>query len=1135
MTVRPSANYVLLLGLLGLLCHDPTLSFAVDRSKFRTCAQTSFCRRHRNGHSESLYKYKLTEWKFHEHPDANADEQGGGAAASGGKEEGEIGADGSEPDADAGDGSAAAASAGGGIWNSVVSRVLGSGSKKSDGPLDPYVRGPTASLTATLVNTSPTTSTGDGESLNLEVRLHSDGVARVRVTERYGTAGTKYEAARWTSDELILNEKEMVGAADAEVLTASANGDVLSELVGKVFTPSPDQSQADMDNYVGLRYGNADHVLLLRMEPFSFYLFRRSGDASSFDTPIVAVGERGLAHFEIRRAKEGDEAGAAAGEDGANSDAVLMDDDDYIPPDEDEEGGEEENKAADEPEDKHGGKEIVGYWEDGLAIYADGTREERPAQDEAEVEHRKPLEEQSPDLDREGLWEESFGGHTDSKPYGPMSVGMDIKFPGSSHIFGLPEHASSTVLQTTHGPEAKYHEPFRLYNLDVFEYELDETMALYGEIPVIISQSLSGGTAGIFWFNPTETFVDVYSPDDGISDAAGHAGTTTHFMSESGIMDLFLLPGPDPHSLYEQYGRLTGRVSLPPMFSLGYHQCRWNYRDEPDVYAVHAKFEELDYPYDVLWLDIEHTDGKRYFTWDHNTFPNPVDMMKKLDSQGRRMVTIIDPHIKRDNNYYIHKEATAKGLYIKDKSGTKDFDGWCWPGSSSYLDFTADKVRSWWADQFAYDRYKGSTPALLTWNDMNEPSVFNGPEVSMQKDLRNLAGVEHREWHNLYGLLFHRATASGLIRRNPDKNIRPFVLSRSFFAGSQRYGAIWTGDNAAEWSHLEAAAPMLLSLNVGALSFVGADVGGFFGDPDAELMTRWMQAGAYTPFFRGHAHHDSKRREPWMFGDETMIRLRKAAMARYALLPFWYTIFREASVSGMPVMRTMWMEYSRIEALFATDDQYLLGSDLLVKPVTGAGVTQSTVLFPTADAWYDVDTMERVAAEGQKDGVLSITVDSDIDKIPVYQRGGSIIPRKLRLRRSARLMKADPYTLYVALDGSGKAQGSLYMDDEETFAHEWSGAYGLSAFSIDLQNNSGTMKNEVEVGAAWKDDNTWQALVGGRSIERIIIMGLSRSPKEIKADGTDSVQFEFDAATKILIIKQPGVSALANWSLGFEF
>jgi alpha 1,3-glucosidase len=173
----------------------------------------------------------------------------------------------------------------------------------------------------------------------------------------------------------------------------------------------------------------------------------------------------------------------------------------------------------------------------------------------------------------------------------------------------------------------------------------------------------------------------------------------------------------------------------------------------------------------------------------------------------------------------------------------------------------------------------------------------------MQKDLLNLNKVEHREWHNLYGMLFQRSTAEGLTQRNANANVRPFVLSRSFFAGSQRYGAIWTGDNAAEWSHLQIASPMLLGLNVGALSFVGADVGGFFGNSDAELMTRWMQAGAYHPFFRGHAHHDAKRREPWMFGDETMVRLRHAAMARYALLPFWYTVFWQAGVSGMPVMR----------------------------------------------------------------------------------------------------------------------------------------------------------------------------------------------------------------------------------------
>jgi alpha 1,3-glucosidase len=165
--------------------------------------------------------------------------------------------------------------------------------------------------------------------------------------------------------------------------------------------------------------------------------------------------------------------------------------------------------------------------------------------------------------------------------------------------------------------------------------------------------------------------------------------------------------------------------------------------------------------------------------------------------------------------FAIHKEAAAKGYYIKNHDGA-DFDGWCWPGSSSYLDFTSPAVRAWWADRFSLSNYAGSSLDLYTWNDMNEPSVFNGPEVSMNKDAKNLAGIEHREWHNLYGLYMQSATATGLTIRDPKaRNAhkpRPFVLSRAFWAGSQRYGAIWTGDNAAKWDHLKVASPMLLSI-----------------------------------------------------------------------------------------------------------------------------------------------------------------------------------------------------------------------------------------------------------------------------------------------------------------------------------
>lgn len=263
-------------------------------------------------------------------------------------------------------------------------------------------------------------------------------------------------------------------------------------------------------------------------------------------------------------------------------------------------------------------------------------------------------------------------------------------------------------------------------------------------------------------------------------------------------------------------------------------------------------------------------------------------MQKGVAEVGRKLVTIVDPHIKRDDQYSVHHEATQKGLYIKTKDGKQDFDGWCWPGSSSYLDFTSPHVREWWAQQFRLDKYVGSSLDLFIWNDMNEPSVFNGPEVSMPKDALSLSGVEHREWHNLYGLYMQMATQQGLIDRalplssTPSllsslqaavrsNNIpesqkpRPFVLTRSFWAGSQRYGAMWTGDNLARWDHLEIAAPMLLSINLAGLSFAGADVGGFMGDPSAELFTRWFQSGAFTPFFRGHAHHDTKRRVSFLF------------------------------------------------------------------------------------------------------------------------------------------------------------------------------------------------------------------------------------------------------------------------------
>jgi alpha 1,3-glucosidase len=299
-------------------------------------------------------------------------------------------------------------------------------------------------------------------------------------------------------------------------------------------------------------------------------------------------------------------------------------------------------------------------------------------------------------------------------------------------------------------------EPYRLYNLDVFEYELNEPMALYGHIPMVLAAGPAAPSVGLFWFNPSETFVDISTSDKRKS---------THWMSESGWIDMFILPGPSPDAVFRQFTSLTGRAQLPPVFALGYHQCRWNYKNEPDVARVNEGFDSHGIPYDVLWLDIEHTDGKRYFTWDSHAFPTPLAMQHHLSSVGRKMVTIVDPHIKRDSSYAVHIDAQAQNVYILDSQGKAEFDGWCWPGSSSYVDYTSPHARRWWASQFRLDKYIGSTLDLFTWNDMNEPSVFNGPEVSMGKNCVSRAGVEHREWHNLYGYYMQRATMEGQLLR----------------------------------------------------------------------------------------------------------------------------------------------------------------------------------------------------------------------------------------------------------------------------------------------------------------------------------------------------------------------------------
>lgn len=655
--------------------------------------------------------------------------------------------------------------------------------------------------------------------------------------------------------------------------------------------------------------------------------------------------------------------------------------------------------------------------------------------DEEVVDTSKPIGDGAED--DPGAWEENFKSHHDSKPKGPEAIAMDFSFPGADYTYGIPQHADSFALRST-----KDTDPYRLYNLDVFEYEVNEKMALYGSIPVIYSHG-KDKTSGVFWHNAAETWVDIISKDDNLGDV------NAHFMSESGVIDIFFLLGDKPLDVFSEYTKLTGTAPLPQMFTLGYHQSRWNYNDQDDVAQISEKFDTYDIPLDVIWLDIEYTDNKKYFTWDTRKFSNPLEMVQNLTIKGRKLVAIIDPHIKRDSNYFVHNDATSNGYYVKHADG-KDYEGWCWPGASSYLDFFNPIVRDYFEKQYSLDKFHGTTNDVYIWNDMNEPSVFNGPEITMPKDLVHYGGWEHRDVHNINGLMFTSVTYDALFNRSGG-TLRPFVLTRSHFAGSQRSAAVWTGDNAAEWEHLKISYPMCLSTSIAGMSFCGADVGGFFKNPDSELFIRWNQAGAWLAFFRQHSHIETKRREPWTFNDETVQIVRDAIRTRYTYLPFWYTLFREHDITGYPVMRSLWTHYPDEIDTFTIDDHLLIGDAILVRPIYEPSVTSVSVYFPGngQHSWYDIDTF----AEHNIPGVQNIPVT--LHKIPVYQRGGSIVPRKMRIRRSTVAMKDDPYTLIVIADKNGQASGTLYLDDESSFEYRH-GKYVYVKFTFDGQNLTST-------------------------------------------------------------------------------
>ncbi|HLY27273.1 MAG TPA: glycoside hydrolase family 31 protein [Aggregatilineales bacterium] len=478
---------------------------------------------------------------------------------------------------------------------------------------------------------------------------------------------------------------------------------------------------------------------------------------------------------------------------------------------------------------------------------------------------------------------------------------------------------------------------------------------------------------GIFWDNSSRGWVDVGAEEE----------EQLTFSAASGELRYYVFSGLDLMPVLNRYTELTGRMPMPPMWALGFHISRWSYYPADRVREIATGLRRRNIPCDAIYLDIHYMDGYRCFTWDRELFPAPAVLFGELAEQGFKVVTIIDPGIKVDAAYKVYTSGLEQDVFVKLPDG-KPFTGPVWAGNSAFPDFTSPKARAWWASQFDALIRPGVSGI---WNDMNEPTVFkSGPNLTIPDYAQHEFEGEkltHAEAHNVYGMLMARASREALEKMRPNK--RPFNLTRSGSAGTQRYASFWTADNRATWDHLKLSISMIINSGLTGMAFTGADIGGFEGNTEPELYTRWIQLGALLPYFRVHTHRDTGPHEPWAFGQPYEDICRKYINLRYEVLPYIYSLFAQNAQNGWPIIRPMFMADPADNRLRSIEDAFMVGDTLLVAPILEKGKTQRKILLPRG-TWYDFYTNKAIQGDQE------ITVDAPLDMLPLYARAGQVIP-----------------------------------------------------------------------------------------------------------------------------------------------
>jgi alpha-glucosidase len=636
--------------------------------------------------------------------------------------------------------------------------------------------------------------------------------------------------------------------------------------------------------------------------------------------------------------------------------------------------------------------------------------------------------------------------------------------PGESS-YGLGGRASRLNLRG---------QQFQLWNTDPPFFQRGDD-PLYYNIPFYLGVH-AHGVYGVFWDNASRGTVDIglAVPDE------------LAFEAEAGELRYYLFVGNDVNSVLARYTELTGRITLPPLWSLGYHQSRFSYHPQSLVLDLAQEFRSRGIACDVLYLDIHYMDGFRVFTWDQSRFPAFADMIAALHAQGYKVVVIIDPGIKADPGYNAYRSGMERDAFLKLPDGKPALAA-VWAGASHFPDFTSAAARSWWAEQFI--PLLGAGVDGL-WNDMCEPTIFTSDGAStlpdgVVHDADGLGG-DHLQNHNVYGMLMGRASQEALLKHCPDK--RPFNIIRAGYAGAQRYASSWTGDNTASWDHLRLSLSMTLNMGLSGAPMTGPDIGGFNGDTDGELYTRWLQAAVLMPYFRSHTALGTHSQEPWSFGQLYEVINRLTIGLRYRFLPYLYSVVAVAKEYGWPVIRPVFTLEPFNPNLRDIDDCYLVGDSVLVAPVLESGAVRRSVYLPVGE-WYDYWTNELLP------GGQVVTVPAPLERVPLFVRAGAALPQWPEMQ-FVNLEAVDTLLLRVY---PGEGETVLYEDSGEGLAYE-KGDYRWVYMTCNWDEDGKFVINRRSAGQYAPSYNRM----------RVEVVGLDEEPLNVRVDRQGAPLWFFD-------------------------